>query len=182
MKIYPIQVSSDQYQNQKVFSYFIEPNIKRVFNLQKAEQIKGLQIVQYKPLQKGMDVQLQDGRTVKPEDVLEEIPEINCIGLIFLPSLSYLEDFLRKYSFSDKLSSQSVFQYMIKDKNGIIETENRKFIMMYHSMSKDVFMDERYLSTISKFGENITHVLDSPEGNLPLLVRSKAYSFSDNIK
>jgi hypothetical protein len=61
---------------------------------------------------------------------------------------------------------------MINDKKGISEKENRKFIMMYHSMSKEIFMDERYLNTLSKLGKNITHVLDSPEGNLPLLVRS----------
>ena len=125
---------------------------------------------------------LQDGRIVKPEDVHDQISEINCIGIIFLPSHSHLEDFLKKFSFSDKLTTQSVFQFMINDKKEISESDNRKLVMMYHSMSKDIFMDERYLRTISKFGDNITHVLDSPEGNLPALLRSRAYNFNDNIK
>ena len=54
--------------------------------------------------------------------------------------------------------------------------------MIYHSMPRDIFMDERYLNTISMIGENIMHVLDSPEGNLPLLLRSKAYNFHESIK
>ena len=71
---------------------------------------------------------------------------------------------------------------MINDKKEISESDNRKLVMMYHSMSKDIFMDERYLRTISKFGDKITHVLDSPESNLPALLRSRAYNFNDNIK
>ena len=53
---------------------------------------------------------------------------------------------------------------------------------IYHSIPKEVMMDDRYLALLNQFGPNVKHILDCPESNIPVLSKSKANFFTDRIK
>ena len=61
--------------------------------------------------------------------------------------------------------------------------ETQKLVTIYHSIPKSVFVNDDYQNLmIGKFGPEVKHILDCKECNLPVLSKSKAAYFTDQIK
>ena len=84
------------------------------------------------------------GRVVTPDEVTEGSETSHCLGLIFLPSTSYLESFLAK--FDNKVPEQeNKFKCFLKS-NAL---QSKQLSILYHSVPRDVFLNTRYMEILA---------------------------------
>lgn len=55
-------------------------------------------------------------------------------------------------------------------------------VTIYHSVPKDLMMDDAYLALMGKHFSRAKHILDCAESNIPMLSKSKATFFTERIK
>ena len=66
-----------------------------------------------------------------------------------------------------------------------IDQEKRQLVTIYHSIPKEVMLNQEYLKMLrDKFGtiSKVKHILDCAESNIPALSKSKATYFTERIK
>ena len=170
MKVYPVPFSN---KNKDVYSFLcVPPQGNREFLPKKAKDIKGLVPKEhFKLLTDGHSVTLKDGTIVTPEMATAPPKPAQCFGFIFLPDVEFLESFLAGFE-------KSQFRDFFVDK---IE-ETKQLVAIYHSIPKCVMENPKYLALLAKFGPAVKHILDCPESNFPVLSRSRATNFTENIK
>lgn len=173
LTVFPIKFTNPS--SRECFSFLCVPKQgPRTFLPQKAKQIKGLvPKLHYKLLTDGQSVTLEDGRVVTPDDVCADPTPSQCVAFIFLPDSSFLDSLLTSFE-------QSSFGMVQQDK---INKELHKVVTVYHSIPKHAMFDTRYLDLMaSHFGPDVTHILDCPESNIPVLSKSKATFFTERLK
>lgn len=92
-------------------------------------------------LTNGVEVQLDSGAVIKPEQVLSETRAFEKVLVIDIPSSQYL-----KAAYDTKWVEQ-----------------DEKVALVYHFLGKDVNIDDKYESFINSFGEGVQHILSHPK-------------------
>ena len=170
MQVWPIEVRNAE--GRVCYSYVCQPNQSRgAFNPKKAKDIKGLvPKLHFKALTDGQSVTLEDGTVVDPGQVCEPPAPAQCFAFIFMEDESYLDGFFE--AFINSMMAQ--FTKM---------TDERQLVAIYHSVPFGVMLNETYTQFfVDHYGNNIRHILDCPESNLPCLAKSKAAHFTERIK
>jgi hypothetical protein len=90
---------------------------------------------------------LENGRVVKPSDVMEDRLLAEGFLINYVPNSSYI----------GSVVNNKKYETYFKEN----QSENINLNLIYHSSdSLDIFNDPDYLHFMTKFGESATHVID----------------------
>ena len=169
--IYPIRATNSKGNNECYSFVGIPNNAKPRFLPMKARELGCIPNIHFKPLSNMQSVTLENGDVVLPEMVTDVTLPSNAFALIFLPNEDYIQSFIQ--------DNQALFDHLQKE----AETKKFRTSLVYHSMPLACVMNPIYRQEfMSKFGGDVTHILDCPESNREEYARSKAFSLSHMIK
>ena len=122
--------------NQECISYLCIPSLgNRTFLPQKAKAIKGLvPSKHYKLLTDGQTVTLDDGTQVTSEMVCAPPAPRQCFAFMFMPDAGYLPSFLETFN-------DSPFAKLFEAN---IDAVENKMVTVYHSVPKEVMLNDQY--------------------------------------
>ena len=112
LQIIPICINPKSTLNNKndySMSYIIIPNLKRPpFLIEKAKSLGLKPGPIYSKLQKGESVTLDDGRIIKPEDVLGESQPSSAVYILYLPSFEHMKLLINDKILTDKIINKKI--------------------------------------------------------------------------
>jgi len=153
--------------NEEILSYICIPSRKRgKFLPKEAKKLGCNPKAHFKNLANGIEVTLDDGTLIKPEQVMEAS----------LPSEAFIINFFPDESYMDAVVSNPKYeQFFIEN-----ISPNAKIAVMYHSTKcLEIFKNEKYLDFMRKFGPNVNHVIDCKALNTEVLTKWKAMTLSN---
>ena len=181
LEIIPICINPNNTSNNKndySMSYICIPNLKKPpFLIEKAKKLGLKPGPNYSKLQKGESVTLDDGRIIKPEDVLGESHPSSALYILYLPTFEHM-----KLLISDKILIDKI-------------TNNKNYInrlVVHITPFYDIINNEDYIKFMSLFGKETQHIIDCKETNRQfmynegkikiqiLLNKVSSYLFPDN--
>ena len=181
LEIIPICINPNNTLNNKndySMSYICIPTLKKPpFLIEKAKKLGLKPGPNYSKLQKGESITLDDGRIIKPEDVLGESHPSSAVYILYLPTFEHM-----KLLISDKILIDK-----ITNKKNYINS-----LVVHISPFYDIINNEDYIKFMSLFGKETQHIIDCKETNRQfmynegkikiqiLLNKVSSYLFPDN--
>ena len=154
LQIIPICINPKSTLNNKndySMSYIIIPNLKRPpFLIEKAKSLGLKPGPIYSKLQKGESVTLDDGRIIKPEDVLGESHPSSAVYILYLPSFEHMKLLINDKNLTDKI---------INKKNYI------NSLVVHITPFYNIINNEDYIKFMGLFGNETQHIIDCKETN-----------------
>ena len=181
LEIIPICINPNKTLNNKndySMSYICIPTLKKPpFLIEKAKKLGLKPGPNYSKLQKGENVILDDGRIIKPEDVLGESHPSSAVYILYLPTLEHMKLLINDKILIDKITNK---------KNYI------NSLVVHITPFYDIINNEDYIKFMCLFGKETQHIIDCKETNRQfmynegkikiqiLLNKVSSYLFPDN--
>ena len=181
LEIIPICINPNKTLNNKndySMSYICIPNLKKPpFLIEKAKKLGLKPGPNYSKLQKGENVILDDGRIIKPEDVLGESHPSSAVYILYLPTLEHMKLLINDKILIDKITNK---------KNYI------NSLVVHITPFYNIINNEDYIKFMCLFGKETQHIIDCKETNRQfmynegkikiqiLLNKVSSYLFPDN--
>ena len=172
-----IQNHSQKHQFDTLSFLAIPSQLRGKFLLEKALELGIEPGPDFKILTQGNDLHLDDGRVIKPEQVIEPTPPSQSVLLNYIPSSDY---------FDPKQYTDLVKAIKDKKQDGselAKQASNTKLKLVYHSTnSAELFNNVDYLNFMNEFDKDTVHIVDWFEFNQNINPRTESIKLANKYK
>ena len=145
--------------NNYALSYICIPKQKNAsFNKNKAIELGIKPGPLFGVLQKGNSITLEDGRIIKPEDVLEKKLPSSSILILYIPDFEHMNMLIKDETINKYLNNNLGNNYVYQTT-----------IIVHITPKFDMINNENYLKFMSLFGKDVQHIIECPEINQQFL-------------